>query len=135
MNEQRRRILQMLAENKITADEAERLIIALDTEPQAAAPTRSPKYLRVLVDADDDKDGPSKVNIRVPMMLLRAGVRLGALLPAQARDQINRALSQKGIDFDVGQIKPENLEALIEQLSDLTVNIDQDRNKVRIFCE
>ena len=42
MNEQRRQVLQMLAEGKITADEAERLIDALQREqpesPTGAAP-------------------------------------------------------------------------------------------------
>ncbi|QUD85993.1 SHOCT-like domain-containing protein [Phenylobacterium montanum] len=138
MHEERRRILQMLADQKITADEAERLIGALSAEPAAPTsepPGRKPKYLRVLVDTDETEEGPTKVNIRVPMQLLRAGVRLGALIPVHAREPVNRALSQQGIDFDVGQIKPENLEELVEQLSDLTVDVDQERTKVRVFCE
>src|SRR5579872_1086037 len=120
MNENRRRILQMLSEGKITADEAERLIAALEKGPTMTA-TDSPhaevlkpraKYLRVLVEADDrDHNGKqTKVNIRVPMQLLRAGVRLGALLPPQAREKANAAMREKGIDFDINQIKPENLE-------------------------
>jgi len=45
MNEQRRQILQMLAEGKITADEAGRLIDALERaqpEPPPAAPNPDP---------------------------------------------------------------------------------------------
>ncbi len=46
MNEQRRQILQMLAEGKITADEAERLIDALEREqpesPPGPRPARNP---------------------------------------------------------------------------------------------
>jgi hypothetical protein len=69
------------------------------------------------------------------MQLLRAGVRLGALIPVHARGPLNRALSEQGIDFDVGQIKPENLDDLVEHLSDLTVDVNQERTKVRVFCE
>jgi hypothetical protein len=140
MNEERRRILQMLTDRAITADEAERLIEALGAETTASAtrsaetPSRKAKFLRVLVDTDED-DGPTKVNIRVPMQLLRAGVRLGALIPVHAREPVNRALSQQGINFDVGQIKPENLNDLVEHLSGLTVDVDQERTKVRVFCE
>jgi hypothetical protein len=140
MNEERRRILQMLTDRAITADEAERLIEALGAETTASAtrsaetPSRKAKFLRVLVDTDED-DGPTKVNIRVPMQLLRAGVRLGALIPVHAREPVNRALSQQGINFDVGQIKPENLNDLVEHLSELTVDLDQERTKVRVFCE
>jgi hypothetical protein len=140
MSEDRRRILQLLAEAKITADEAERLISALEREPVGAeapaAARRSPKYLRVVVDDDHGHgEGPTKVNIRVPMQLLRAGVRLGALIPPQARDEVNARLREQGIAFDLGQLKPENLESLIEQLDDLTVDVDQQRTKVRVFCE
>ncbi len=145
MSENRRQILQLLAEGKITADEAERLIAALEKEPASAAaePARGEvlkpraKYLRVVVEAQDEHhgNGQTKVNIRVPMQLLRAGVRLGALLPREARDRANAAMRENGIDFDLNQIKPENLEELIEQLNDLEVNVDEDRAKVRVFCE
>src|SRR5258708_21938070 len=144
MSENRRQILQMLSEGKITADEAERLLAAMEKEPvNSAEPLKGEalkprsKYLRVLVEAQDPHNAgaQTKVNIRVPMKLLRAGVRLGALIPPQARDRANEALREKGIQFDFNQIKPENLEDLIEQLNDLEVNVDEDRTKVRVFCE
>ncbi|CAN5315790.1 hypothetical protein BH11PSE2_BH11PSE2_00490 [soil metagenome] len=143
MNEDRRQILQMLAEGKINAEEAERLISALDIDARPIASSRVPtpgtpgraKYLRVCVDAVDPNEGPTKVNIRVPMQLLRAGVRLSALIPAEARDQVNAAMRENGVPFDLHQLKPENLEDLIEHLSDLTVDVDTSDAKVRIFVE
>lgn len=143
MNEDRRAILQMLADGKINADEAERLISALERgEPAATRPApalghnASPKYLRVAVDTDEPGEGgPTKVNIRVPMSLLRAGVRLTSLIPPKARDQVNAELAKNGVPFDINQLKPENLEDLIDQLNDLTVDVDQEKTKVRIYCE
>jgi hypothetical protein len=148
MNEHRRQILQMLSEGKINADEAERLIAALE-EPSAGRPSENvagtdakarPKYLRVQVDSEDDgRESPTKVNVRVPMQLLRAGVKLAGLIPAQALRQANHAIHEKGIPFDLSHIKPENLEELVEQLSDLSVDVDQKDHdtkvKVRVFCE
>lgn len=144
MSEDRRQVLQMLAEQKITAEEAERLLAALDAPPSgrgageaAAPPAARPKYLRVVVDTEDNYRGgaPVKVNIRVPMQLLRAGVRLGALIPQPARDQVNAAMREHGVPFDVAQLKPENLEDLIEHLNDLTVDVDKETTKVRVYCE
>jgi hypothetical protein len=141
MNEDRKRILAMLAEGKITADEAERLLDALGQSPATttyAAPPRfnnGPKYFRVEVDANDAAEGRTKVNVRVPMQLLRAGVRLSALIPPKARDEVNAAMAREGIPFDINQVKPENLEALIEHLGDFTVDVDDDRAKVRVYCE
>jgi hypothetical protein len=142
MNDDRRSVLQMLADGKINADEAERLLSALDRNGSAApaasgAPAghnKSPKYLRVAVDADVHGD-QTKVNVRVPMALLRAGVRLTSIIPPMARDQVNAELAKNGVAFDINQLKPENLEELIAQLDDLTVDVDSDGTKVRIYCE
>ena len=142
MNEDRKRILAMLAEGKITADEAERLLSAMENGPRAAIAddghrvTRNqPKYMRVVVDAHEGRDTPTTVNIRVPMQLLRAGVRLSSLIPPQARDRVNENLRAQGIAFDINQLKPENLDDLVDHLSELTVNVDSQDAKVRVFCE
>jgi hypothetical protein len=157
MNENRRQILEMLAAGKITADEAERLIAALESEPAATGgvftgniagssgwsgndkdtPVRTrAKYLRVLVESTE-KDGPTTVNVRVPMQLLRAGVRLASLIPAQAHEQLDASLSKHGVPLTLSQIKPENLEELIDHLEDLSVDVDakEEKAKVRVFCE
>jgi hypothetical protein len=157
MNENRRQILEMLAAGKITADEAERLIAAMEPETVpvgefagsaggsngkngATVKTRA-KYLRVLVEADQEMTGmkgPTTVNVRVPMQLLRAGVRLASLIPKQAHDQFDQALSQHGVPITLSQIKPENLEELVEHLEDLTVDVEGkggNTTKVRVFCE
>jgi hypothetical protein len=68
----------------------------------------------------DGKKAPTSVNIRVPMQLLRAGVRLASLIPAQAHQHLDEALSQHGVPLTLSQIKPENLEELIDHLGDLT---------------
>ena len=154
MNDNRRQILEMLSAGKITADEADRLLAALEPEsipvPNGVSASNSatatavkarPKYLRVLVEADEDMTGmkgPTTVNVRVPMQLLRAGVRLAALIPQQAHDQLDQALSSHGVPLTLSQIKPENLEELIDHLEDLTVDVDgrdSNRTKVRVFCE
>lgn len=144
MTDDRRSILNLLAEGKITADEAERLLIALDRGRETASVPPEPgpltnrpraRYLRVCVDTDEPGEGPTKVNIRVPMQLLRAGVRLSSIIPPAARDQVNAALREHGVPFDLHQLKPENLEELVDQLNELTVDVDQEKTKVRIFCE
>ncbi len=137
MNENRRQILDMLAQGKITADEAERLIAALEKAPGSEAPRTETKYLRVQVEADKGEAEPTKVNIRVPVKLLRAGVKLASLIPQDAREHVNDALRQKGMSFDIGQLKPENLDELIDNLQDLSVDVEEanSQTKVKVFCE
>ena len=158
MNENRRQILEMLAAGKINTDEAERLLAALEPDSAAtagefkgsfagsgagkdAAVKTHAKYLRVLVEADEEMTGmkgPTTVNVRVPMQLLRAGVRLASLIPAHAHEHLDEALSSHGVPLTLSQIKPENLEELIDHLEDLTVDVDGkngNATKVRVFCE
>ena len=139
MNENRRQILDMLASGKINADEAERLISAVDQQPSAAngaepGTKRKPKYIRVVVD-ENGKGTGTKANIRVPMQLLRSGVKLASLIPKAAQSHVNEALHEHGVQLDLSQIKPENLEELVDQLDELTVDVDDKDVKVRIFCE
>jgi SHOCT-like protein len=139
MNEQRMDILQMLSEGKITAEEADQLIAALDRDQPTsstadARPKGRLKYLRVVVDANDE-DGPVRVNVRVPLQLLRAGVRLTSLIPPQALGHANQEMQKAGVPFDLSQLKPEQLEELVEHLDDMTVEVDQRDAKVRVFCE
>jgi hypothetical protein len=135
MNEQRKKVLEMLASGKISADEAERLLEALEgnaTEASPAPPiaeTGLPKYLFVKVDSTSG----DKVNIRVPMKLIQAGIKLKSLLPDDAQDKINAKLSEKGINLD--DFNTENLKDLLDALSELEVNVDDKKgDKVRIYC-
>jgi hypothetical protein len=139
VNEQGRQILQMLAEGKVTVDEAERLINALERqqiEPAREGTLRRKprrKYLRVLMV--DNSATPSRINVRVPLQLLRAGVRLASLIPPQALVRINTELDKVGVPVDLTQLKPQDIEELIDQLDEVTVDIDDPDTKMQVFCE
>ncbi len=141
MNEQRRQVLEMLAEGKITADEAERLITALERDQPESAPGAAsgpkprPKYLRVVVVDNSTGDAPSRINIRVPLQLLRAGVRLTSLIPPQALTKINAELDKSGVPIDLTELKPQHIEELIDELDEVSVDVDDPDSKVQVFCE
>jgi polyhydroxyalkanoate synthesis regulator phasin len=143
MTENIKLVLEMLAAGRITTAEADRLIDAL-REPAAQpmpegsdGPSKKPRFLRVMVDAVDAKEGPIKVNVRVPIMLLRAGVRLASLIPVRAQERVNEALREQGVDIDITKIKPENLNELIDELRDLSVDVGNAREdlKIKVFTE
>jgi hypothetical protein len=147
MDENRKRVLEMLAQNKISTDEAYRLLSALESEggtsggtPKAGTAARmKSKYLRVCVvpgHEHDHGDKCDRVNIRVPMTLIRAGMKFTSLLPPEARDKVNGALREKGIDFDMRNLKPEDMDELLEALSNLEVDVaGSDGETVKIFVE
>jgi hypothetical protein len=147
MGEDRARILNMLAAAKVTADEAERLLDALDTQTAsgAAAPASAPgikgdpgpllnalpKYLYVKVDSVDG----DTVDVKVPLALLRSGLKLTSLLPPQAMEQLTEQMVDKGISIDFSNLKPEDIDDLIQALREMEINIDsKDGDKVRVFC-
>lgn len=140
---ERRRILNMMADGKLSAAEAESLLDALSQSPPSreASPRSSEnsqvapaKYLRVLVEGPEDARS-SQVNVRVPIELIRAGMRLGALLPVVAYEPVQRALKQHGVDIDISKFKSEDLESLVTHLQDLEIDVADGPERVRVFCE
>ena len=137
MNEERKKVLEMLAAGKITADEAERLLDALqdktaETSPQTAlakALDDMPQYLFLKVDSADG----DKVNIRVPLKLVKAGIKLKALLPQDAQDKINAKLGEKGINLD--DFQAENFKDIVDAFTEFEMNVDEKKgDRVRIYC-
>jgi hypothetical protein len=143
MNEQRQKILSMLTEGKITVEEADKLLEALKNSAQqnvkagevqsAARGTSKLKYLRVVVDSVKGDN----VNIRVPVAILRAGIKLSSLIPPQAYQKLNEKMTEKGVDVDINQIlKNGDFEELIESMGDLNVDVNsKDGDKVKVFFE
>ncbi len=138
MNEERKKILEMLADGKITADEADRLLTAISQNSQNSTAETSrtslPKYLRVMVEPGPESEKADRVNIRVPLKLIRAGLKLASLIPKNAQDKVNQALNEKGIDADLSKIKPEDLDEIIRQLDDISVDVE-GKETVKIYCE
>ena len=137
MNENSRRVLEMLSEGKVSVDEAERLLSLVDEEPetitvvQPTPPTGAARYLRVTIDSDEDEH----VDVRVPLALIKAGVKLHTLLPEKATKKIKKKMKKNDIDVDIHNLRTEDLEQLIDALSEIEVNIHDGDDKVRVYCE
>ena len=94
---------EMLSQNKIGVDDAYRLLNVIDsgegsqeggvkTEPEVKSKA---KYLRVTVLPASDNGHATdvdRVNVRVPMSLIRAGLKLTSLIPPDydERDRLAR---------------------------------------------
>ncbi len=78
-SEERMKILKMIAEKQITAEEGARLLEALraaDTEPQAHAESPKARWLRVRVT--ERTTGRVKLNVTIPVGLVDVGLKMGA---------------------------------------------------------
>lgn len=146
MNEDRKRILGMLAAGKITADEAEMLLDSIDAAPEAVAVnavpasadwpkgptgTGTPKFMYVKVRST----GQDHVDVKVPLALLRAGLKLTSLIPPQAMEQISDSMGAKGMAIDFNNLKPEDVEELISSLGEMEVDVNSaEGDNIRVFC-
>lgn len=141
-NEHRRQVLEMLSNGTVTVEQAEALLDRVYSGasagsgasvgspdapdgPSGATPS-PPRYLRVLVDSEDG----DRVNIRVPMALVRTGVKLTNLIPREARASVQ----EQGIDLDaLTSLDPDEL---VRALSELSVDVESSSgDTVRVFCE
>ncbi len=135
-NSSQKKILEMLSEEKITVEEATALLSRLqntegDTDESGSDTDqenrgKAPKYLRVLVDSADG----DKVNVRVPLSLIKTGIKLSALIPGDAAARIGNS------GLDLSQISQLSGEELIEALRELQVDVNSaNGDKVRVFTE
>jgi hypothetical protein len=143
MGKEQRRILDMLSSGKITVDEAEKLLAAVSsdgadgahkTSQETLQGTLRPKFLRVVVEPSEGSTKSEKVSIRVPLRLIRAGLKWASFIPREAQDKISESLKDRGLDMDFTKMSKEDLDELIENLNDLTVDVEGEES-VRIFCE
>jgi len=76
MQDERRKILEMVQQGTINADEAARLLDALRTQEESADRARHrPRWVRIRVT--DIEDNKVRVNLTLPVGLVRAGLRAG----------------------------------------------------------
>jgi hypothetical protein len=82
-SEERMKILKMIEEGKISADEGSKLLAALsDSRKGMSTPPRPPgaggpaRWLRIRVT--DIRTGRSKASVQIPLALVDAGMKIGA---------------------------------------------------------
>jgi hypothetical protein len=145
MSDETRRVLDLVAQGKVTVDEADRLLRAMGApapEAAAAAPAQEdaerpqPRWLRINVhktakEGKHDKD----VNIRVPIAIVKSGMRLGALIPGLAGDQFAARMREKGLDVDFSKLDAAAVDNMLKELGDANIEIDNGKSQVRITCE
>ena len=125
MSEERARILQMVSENKIDAQEAARLLSALsNTSPGAESRVETvqagqAKWFRVRVT--DMATGRTKVNVNLPLSLVKVGLRVGARFSPEVED----------LDWD------ELMVAIQEGAAGKLVEVEdmEDGEKVEVYVE
>lgn len=123
-SDERMKILKMINDGKISAEEGSRLLSALsqrsDKPNRTARHSLSNQMLRVRVT--DMSTGKAKVNINVPIKLINAGINIAAqFIPEMESAQMMEAVK----------------EALAENLSGKIVDVidEEDQEHVEIFIE
>ncbi len=142
MTDEKRRIMDMFVEGRITEQEADLLLAQLEPEAErAASPEASvrrpgePRMLRVrVVVFETGKPKPTHVNINLPLKVARvAGRMIQTMMPDEAR----RELAEQGMDLSSLDWN-ELIDALSETGGDI-VNIahedGDDQVTVRVYVE
>jgi hypothetical protein len=147
-----RRILDLLQEGKITVDEADRLIKALtaDRPPETAAAdtaTGGPERVRwIRINIQKPANGAGhqakNVNIRVPIAIVKGGMRLGAIIGTFAGEKAARRMKAEGLDIDLAKISSDlsqmngpEFDEFLRSLNDTNIEIDDGKSQVRITAE
>ena len=150
-NDDTRRILDMLSQGKITVDQADQLLKALngrqaaDARPAGAGRDAAPpRWMRINIQrtAQGDDKRRKDVNIRVPIALAKGGMRLGALIATAAGEKAAQRIKARGVDIDLSAINRDlsqmngvEFDEFIRGLNDANIEIDDGKAQVRITTE
>ena len=140
MTEETKRVLEMVAVGKITVDEGERLLAALGAGPFAPPPPAEaersvPRFLKMEAGSTGKNGKDEGFRMRVPLDLLRAGIKMRALIPETKRDKINEKLRNKGIEGDVFEMSDDQIETLIRSLGELEIEAGDGDGGFRLYLE
>jgi len=143
MSDQSRRVLDLLSQGKVSVDEAEKLLSAVSASPAEPEPNdkpadgkETPRHLRIVVVKAPQQGRPEKnVNIRIPIALMRGGMRLGAMIHGLAGEEMTERLRERGIDFDFSKLDEAKIETILKECGEMTVDMDEGKTQVRIRCE
>jgi len=76
-----------------------------------------------------------RVNVRVPVGLLRTGVKLSSILPEQAREKINQTMRERGLDMDLDSLDDQKLENLLDYLAQMGIEVEAEDKIIRVYCD
>lgn len=131
----RKLVLEMVANGKISVDDAQRLLAKLEDVERSSlpdnggadAPTKPrPKYLHIVAT---DGRGQDEINLRIPLGLVRAGLALDSFLPSWAQSGIFAG-------SNLPEVTKVDTDFLRENLDEFDMTFDsEDGESVRIFAE
>lgn len=138
MSDEKSKLLQMVRDGKVSVEEGVELLGAMeDTESGVPEPEKKlrDRFLRVHVDSAE-----AKVNVNIPLSLLKVASRLGNMIAGFIPGEARREMASKGLDLS--KVDFEELMNLIDQgLEDgklVDVDIDDSvkgRIRVEIYVE
>ena len=120
-SEERLKILQMLEEEKISAEEAAQLLktLAKQERRRPKAPAQEARWLRVRVtDLDSDK---ASVNVNLPLNMVNVGLKMGARFLPEFEGLDLQELSEALQEGAVGKV--------------IDVVDEEDRQHVEVYIE
>jgi hypothetical protein len=132
MKQERRKVLEMLSSGELSVDEADELLGSFDT---AKAGGCAPKFLRLTLEPKAGGDSDRKIDIRVPLGVLRSSLQIAQSLPMQGRGQMTIALGTHTLAFNVSSLNTDNMDEFLAQFRDLSTDIDREKETLRLFCE
>ena len=123
-SEERMKILKMIEEGKLSAEEGTKLLTALSDKrppvpPRAPGMPGAPRWLRIRVT--DVRSGRSKASVQIPLALVDAGMKIGAHFAPEVEGVDMSNVLDAVRSGAVGKI--------------IVVTDDEDGERVEIFVE
>ena len=78
-------------------------------------------------------ENTAKISIKIPFKILSFAFNLLNLIPEKIKDQLNKEMADKGVNFNFNDISTKDVSSLIETVEDISMSAEDSKQNIKIY--
>ena len=88
------------------------------------------KYLYIDGYANENT---AKISLKIPFKILSFVFNLLNLIPEKIKDQLNKEMADKGVNFNFNDISKKDVSSLLETVEDISIRAEDSKQSIKIY--
>ena len=80
-------------------------------------------------------ENTAKISLKIPFKILSFVFNLLNLIPEKIKDQLNKEMADKGVNFNFNDISKKDVSSLLETVEDISIRAEDSKQSIKIYVE
>ena len=80
-------------------------------------------------------ENTAKISLKIPFKILSFVFNLLNLIPEKIKDQLNKEMTDKGVNFNFNDISKKDVSSLLETVEDISIRAEDSKQSIKIYVE